>query len=211
MNRFQRIARTGLVSAALAGGALVAVPAVAGAQDDDTTTPDSSAEAAPETSRWQAFLDTLVEEGVITQEQADTLVERIQDRREEAREDRAERRAEQLAIVTETLGIDEEALEAAREDGQTLAEIAEAQGVSVETLVDALMEPKLESLDERVAAGELTDDEAADRAAELEERLTDRVNGEAGERDGRRGFGRGGFGRGAGGPGDADAVDTIAA
>lgn len=210
MNRFQRIARTSLVSAALAGGALVAVPAVAGAQEDDTTTPDASAEAAPESTRWQSFLDTLVEEGVITEEQADTLTERLQERREEAQEARSERRAERTAILTETLGIDEEALEAAREDGQTLAEIAEAQGVSVDTLVDALMEPKLADLDERVAAGDLTDDEAAERAAEIEERLTARVNGEGGDRgEGRRG-GRG-FGRGFGGGAEAEAEDTVAA
>ncbi|MEO1065383.1 MAG: hypothetical protein AAFZ07_28535 [Actinomycetota bacterium] len=214
MNRLNRIARTTLVSAALAGGALVAVPAVAGAQDDDTTTTDPSTEVAPESGRLGNFLDGLVEQGVISAEQADAIVEAFSDAREERQAAREERRAEQLAIVTDVLGLDEEALEAAREEGQTLADLAEQQGVSVETLVDALMEPKLDDLDERVAAGELTEEEAAERAAEIEERVTARVNGERPERGegfhGRRsGFGRG-FGGGFGG-GDAELEDTVAA
>lgn len=209
MNRFNRIARTGLVSAALAGGALVVVPTVAGAQEDDSTAPDAAAEVAPETTRWQAFLDSLVEEGIITTEQADTIVERFEERRTEAREARELRREEHRAIVSEVLGLDEEALQAAREDGQTLADLAEQQGVSIDTLVDALVEPKLERLDEQVEAGELTEEEAAERAVRIEERVTARVNGERPERG--EGFGRrGGFGRGAGGA-DAQLEGTVAA
>ncbi|MEM9610761.1 MAG: hypothetical protein AAGA99_25345 [Actinomycetota bacterium] len=211
MNLTPRTRRIGIAGAALAGGSLLLVPAIAGAQEDDDTT---TTETESESSRT-SVLDELVEEGVITSDQADIIRERF----EEARGERGFRGhrggfSHGSETVTDLLGLTQEELREELAAGQTLAEVAEAQGVSVETLVDALVADAAEHLDEHVADGDLTEEEAAERLEELEERITDRVNGEAPERGegfGRRGgFGRfGGFG-GPGGPGGGDAEDAAA-
>ncbi|KQV26531.1 hypothetical protein [Yonghaparkia sp. Root332] len=105
------------------------------------------------------------------------------------RGDRSEHRGAAIAIILETLGITVDELRDAREEGLTLAELAEAQGVDVDTLVDALVAAAEEHIAEHVADGDLTQEEADERLAEFEERITDRVTGEAPERgDGDRGM-----------------------
>ena len=82
-----------------------------------------------------------------------------------------------LEAIMEVLDLTEDELKAAREAGTTLAELAEQQGVSVDDLIDALVADAEEHLDERVAAGRLAQDEADERLAAIEQRITDRVNG----------------------------------
>lgn len=113
---------------------------------------------------------------------------------EEAREarqaDRAERKAERVAVLTDALGVGEDVLQAAREAGQSIADVATAQGVSVESVVAAIVENKTSHIQEHVAAGDLTQDEANEKIAGLAERVTERVNatpGERGDGEGRRG------------------------
>jgi polyhydroxyalkanoate synthesis regulator phasin len=92
---------------------------------------------------------------------------------------------ESLATAAEVLGISEDELRTQLEDGQSIAQVAEAQGVDVQDVVDALVAQATERLDEVEAA--------------LPERMTDLVNRE-GLGDGP-GFGPGGhhgFGLGAG-------------
>ena len=98
---------------------------------------------------------------------------------------RLEAAATALGMATDEL---HEALEV---DGTTLADVAEAQGVDVQTLVDALVAAARERLDAAVADGRLTQAEADEKAAGLEARITEMVNSEIPE----RGF------RGRGGPG----------
>ena len=101
--------------------------------------------------------------------------------------ERGEHRGAAIEIILETLGIAADELRDARQDGTSLAELAEAQGVEVATLIDALVSAAEERIAEHVADGDLTQEEADERLAEAEERITDRVNGEAPERgDGER-------------------------
>lgn len=101
--------------------------------------------------------------------------------------ERGEHRGAGLEIILETLGITADELRDARQDGTSLAELAEAQGVEVATLIDALVSAAEERIAEHVADGDLSQEEADERLAEVEERITDRVNGEAPERgDGER-------------------------
>jgi polyhydroxyalkanoate synthesis regulator phasin len=73
-------------------------------------------------------------------------------------------------------------------DGKTLAEIAGDEGKSVDGLVDALVVEATEKIDEAVANGRLTDEQATELKAGLEERMQDLVEGEL-----RAGPLRGGF------------------
>lgn len=116
-------------------------------------------------------------------EAQDAPTEEQSDRQER----RAERKAERIAVLTDALGVGEDVLQAARDAGQSIADVATDQGVAVETVVDAVVESATANIQERVAAGDLTQDEANERIAGLEERVTERVNRTPGERgDGER-------------------------
>ncbi len=75
-----------------------------------------------------------------------------------------EHRGERLAGAAEALGISEDELREALQDGQSIAQVAEAQGVDLQTVIDALVA------------------QATDRLAEIEaalpERMTELVNRE---------------------------------
>ena len=89
--------------------------------------------------------------------------------------------------VTETLGLTVDELQEAREAGQSLADLATAQGVDVDTLVQAIVDDVEERVAEHVAEGDLTQEEADEKLANAEERVTERVNTAPGEGDGERG------------------------
>jgi predicted DNA-binding protein (UPF0251 family) len=86
-------------------------------------------------------------------------------------------------------------------DGDTLAEIAKAEGKAVDGLVQALVKAARRRIDDAVADGRLTQARATELKADLEERIKDLVNGELPARGPgfHRGFGPG-FGRFHGGP-----------
>lgn len=88
-------------------------------------------------------------------------------------------RGERLATAAEALGITEAELRTALSEGQSIAQVAEAEGVDLQTVIDALVAAATEELEEL--------------EAELPERMTDFVNREGwGEHDGPgRGPGRG--------------------
>lgn len=75
------------------------------------------------------------------------------------------------------IGIDTAELEAAIEDGQTIAEVAEANGVDVDSVIDALVEAKAERLAGKVDEGRLTQEEADAKLSSATEKITNRVNG----------------------------------
>ena len=106
-------------------------------------------------------------------------------------------RGERAQALADTIGISVEDVQAAREAGQSPAEIAEENGLSRDELVAALIEERQAHLDEAVASGDLTQEEADEKAADLDEKVNDFVDGE-GRGDGRRG---------PGGPDGADSED----
>ena len=154
----------------------------------------------------QEALDSLVEDGTLTQDQADATSDRIREHAEDS-----PRRGpmghlgggEKLESLAETLGTDVESLGQALRDGQTIAEIAEANGVDPQTVIDSMVADKTERIDQAVADGRIDTEKAEEIKAGLAERITARVNGERPEGfEGRGGFGPGrGFGPGGSGPG----------
>lgn len=89
-----------------------------------------------------------------------------------------------LDAAAEVIGISAEDLRTALQDGSSLAEVAEANDVDVQDVVDALVAEATDRLDQAVADGHLTEDQAAERTAELTERITAMVNGERPARPG---------------------------
>ena len=82
-----------------------------------------------------------------------------------------------LEEAAAAIGIDEADLQAAVEGGDTIADVAETNGVDVDVVIDAMVDAKAERIGEKVADGRITQEDADDKLAELEARITDRVNG----------------------------------
>ena len=153
-------------------GAALGAPGIAGATDLATA-------AAGDGAGWvRDALAGLVTDGTIDQEQADAVAAAL----EEARPERGERRGmgHPLALdaVSDALGVTEEELRTSLREGRTIADVAEAQGVELQAVVDAALEALEGRLAERVAAGHITQERADERIAEATERLPEVFSGE---------------------------------
>ncbi len=125
-----------------------------------TTRPAEGAPRGP-----QAKLSALVTAGTITQAQADAVAAALRAARpaegtgsddHDHSDHQRGPRAEGLAKAAEAIGITTDQLKTALQSGQTIAQVAEANGVSVNSVIDALV---------------------ADAQANLRQRITDMVNG----------------------------------
>jgi len=187
------------LAAGAVGGLALGTPIVAGAEDAAATVADAPS--------WVAdALSGLVDDGTLTEAQADAVVQALAD----ARPERGFRPGGPGGgVVAEALGMEVTELRDARRDGATIAELAAERGVSVEEIVDAIVAEMTEHLSAAVESGRITQEQADARLATAEERATALVNGEL--RDGLR-FGhrpgRGGMGRGWGGEGADPSSET---
>ncbi|MEJ5914355.1 hypothetical protein [Pseudokineococcus sp. 1T1Z-3] len=165
-----------LLGGGAAGAATLAGPAVAAAADQAGEASTSRAE------RIAAALSGLVDAGTITQAQAEevaeTLAEQLPGRGHGGPGGEIRGRGlpgglvMDLDTAAEVVGLSEEELRAAlAEDGATLASVAQGQGVATEDLVDALVAAAERHLDEEVAEGGLTQEEADERVDGLRERV----------------------------------------
>ncbi|GAB4338102.1 MAG: hypothetical protein Kow0010_26390 [Dehalococcoidia bacterium] len=81
-----------------------------------------------------------------------------------------------LGPAADLLGMDVADVIAALREGETLASLAEAAGVDSQAIVDALVAPALERIDEAVANGRLDEARASELKANLIEKVTNFVN-----------------------------------
>lgn len=147
--------------------------------NEDQPVAGSEGERPDPTERLQEVLQPLVDDGTITQAQADAVIEALQAANPKGGPGGPGRqggRGPGFAVVAETLGLTEEEVRQAVIDGQTLAELAAANGSSAEELVDALLADIKSHMDEKVAAGDLTQEEADAKYAEAQERTAEFVN-----------------------------------
>jgi hypothetical protein len=159
-------------------------------------------------------VDQALEDGKITQQQADELKERIESGEaplflapglfgfRHGGPDGGERGfgfgfagpghhfffGDKLESAAEYLGLTQGELRERLESGQSLGEIAEAEGKSVDGLTDSILAAAKARLDEAVAGERLTQDEADQIYERLQSAIADLVEGKLPERPG------GGFG-----------------
>jgi hypothetical protein len=161
----KRIIAAGVGAGLLLGGVTglaVTVPNLASAQDDATTTVPAEG-ARSKAGPFSGVLDGLVANGTITQEQADAIVGAGEAAHAERHANRAEggmgrpeggmgrpemrgpgrpggpgRGGMPLESAAEAIGITVEELRTGLQSGQSLAAIAEANGVSADTLIEEL-------------------------------------------------------------------------
>lgn len=134
----------------------------------------------------QEKIDAAVESGRIDADAAaeksaelETRIENQIDRVAPTAEDRAERRSELEAkrdALADLLGVTADELHEARHNGDTLADIATANDVDPQTVIDAIVAEKQADIDAKVASGDLTAEEAAEKSADLVDRVTTMVN-----------------------------------
>jgi polyhydroxyalkanoate synthesis regulator phasin len=84
-----------------------------------------------------------------------------------------------LSVLTDVLGLTEDELRSAlRDDGTTLADVAEQQGVAVDEVVAALRAAAEERVEQAVTDGRITREHADEIIAELPERIADAMGRE---------------------------------
>mgnify|MGYP006921590253 CR=1 FL=1 len=76
-----------------------------------------------------------------------------------------------MVTVAEALGLEWDALFAAFQDGQTLAEIAEAQGVDLDAVYDAMLVEAEAHMAALIEAGTITQEEADEHLAWMHENI----------------------------------------
>jgi hypothetical protein len=205
----------GLLAGAGAGVALGTPGLASGQESPDTTeapaTDDGATteETRPERGQWITdALAPLVEAQTINQAQADAVIAAL----DAARPERGPggpgmhrgSGGRGLETAATALGITSEELVTALRGGQSIAEVATAQGTEPQVVIDAMLAEVKTHLDEHVAAGDLTQERADERLARATEGITAMVNGErpAGGPGGRHG------GRGMGPGADADTPEA---
>lgn len=202
------IAVSASVLSGAAAGAMWFTPQLSGAQEDETTTEadESTAtdeHAAAHRERLAEILAPLVEDGTITQAQADAVIAALDEAGPIGRGHRGGPHGFRAGLdALADLGLTAEIIRAGFEDGQTLAEIATANGVEVQAVIDALVAEANERIDQAVADGRIDETEAEEKKAEAVERITEMVNSEPPV--GGRGFGPGGHRHGFGADDTAD-------
>ena len=178
----------------LSNAASDTTPAAVVQQTDDPATTDTDSPEAPEMgTRLRESLQELVDAGTITAEQADAVSAHLVENRLERGEGGPGGRhggpgmfgrGVASEALTDLLGLDVEELRTQLRDGATLAEIATAQGVEVQAVVDELVAEVTERVDNAVENGRIDQAEADEKLADAEARITDMVNNGRPERGG---------------------------
>ena len=168
---------------------------------------------AAEQAAYQQVIEQAVADGVLTQEQADQMLERMEGGfgfkgmpfgrgRMGGRMGGWMGGPENslIAVAADQLDLTVEELLAELQDGQTIAEVVEAQGADPQTIADAFIAARAEILAEAVAEGRITQEQADEMLARMTEEVTEHLNeafpcGEERGPGGRRGQLPGDFGR----------------
>lgn len=163
-----------IITGALVSGAAGAL-AVTPASAETSTNPVSSRLA-----HIKSALSGLVSDGTLTQSQADkvaaTLDQKLPQHGLGGMRGKHRLMHLELATAAKALGMTEDALRTQLRSGKSLAEIAKAQNVSVDTLITALVDAAKAKLAAAVKNGRLTQAQADEISASLKERITNHVN-----------------------------------
>ena len=222
MNRMKKSVVAGALTAGLLGGgvagAILGSGGVSGAQESSTTTVPAESEAPAKgerpdhSARLQETLAPLVEDGTITQEQADKVVERLLADRPVGRGPGGHGPGGHGGpggpgggwfggeAAATALGISVDDLRTELRDGASIAQVAEEKGVAIDTVIAAIVAERTETIEAKVTAGDLTREEADEKLADLTERVTEQVNATRAERPDHRKGDAPGAPDGPGGP-----------
>lgn len=216
--RTKLAAGAGAAIAAMGAGGAVAADRLSPQEESNAVVEDAAGQLGVSPERLTAALqkalenriDEAVEDGRITEEHAAELKERLGSGvlpllgplHKAAHEGVRHLR---LALDTAAgyLGVTRAELRAALREGESLADVAKAEGKSVDGLTKALVQAGTDRLDEALADGKITPAQRDAMAELLEERADEIVNGSLRDFGFRGRHGSGGPGHGEPPPGDA--------
>jgi polyhydroxyalkanoate synthesis regulator phasin len=173
----------GELQQALSDGTTLAEVAV----DQGMTVEDLSAVLSAEVDSRVA---EALADGKITQERADEILANSADRIDrlinrsheqgEGKEARSERRTDAREAMADFLDLSLEEMREAYQDGSTLGEIATDQGITIDELTAFMTDYVNAEIDEALADGTITEEQAARFRENLAERIENRINREPG-------------------------------
>lgn len=168
------IAASGVVALTAIGGAVVGIPALA--EDRAESSNSASHEEAAQT-RIADSLKPLVDDGTLTQEQADKVASTLASERGFGHGGRHGGHGtlgggEALTAASSAIGITEDELRTKLQSGSTLGQVADEAGVDRQKVVDAIVKAEQDELAQRVKDGTITQAQADEFAANLESRAT---------------------------------------
>lgn len=209
-------------SAGAATGSVSAAMATIGNSATDTAAPAAAVPATPATpsTRLQTVLQPLIDDGTITQAQADKVIAALAAAGPMGGRDGGPMGGghrgpggpggligKGLDVVATTLGITADEVRTALQGGQSLADLAVSKGKTADDVINAIVAEATTQITAKVTSGDLTQAQADKLLAEVKTRTTEFVNNTAPA--GGPGFGGPNFG----GPGhrggnDGDSDDT---
>ena len=134
-------------------------------------------------------IDQRVSAGQLTQAQADQLKSGLQQRATDEVNGTGHgpggpgghgpggMQGEDQELVAGAIGITAAQLQTELASGKTIAQVAQAHGVSVDTVISKWVASENQEIDDRVKAGQLTQAQADQQKAQTQQRVTDEVNG----------------------------------
>lgn len=142
------------------------------------------------------LINQAVSEGKLTQEQANRMIQAVQDGRGPGHPgmgQRGQRPGQQgqgqpgrggPQVVADLLGMTPEQLRTELQSGKSLAQVAEAKGVSRDTLKAKILEAQKARLDAAVAAGRITAEQAQQRSSHMSANIDRMLDATPGQRRG---------------------------
>lgn len=213
---------TGNSPVAIAQDGVASTTAPTSGSSGSGTDPAPGANRPDRATKLAETLKPLVDDGTITQAQADKVIAALQAADPKDRPGKGGPggfglgRGANLDAISSILGITSDELTTELKSGKSLATIAKDKGVDVQKVIDAATAKVKERLDADVTAGRLSQADADKRLVEATDRITKMVNGELpnfgdgghGGRGGHGGPGKGGPGKGGPGAPGADQNDN---
>ncbi|MFM7686460.1 MAG: hypothetical protein ACKPDI_11130 [Actinomycetota bacterium] len=155
---------------------------------------------------FAAVLQPLVDDGTLTQQQADKVIAALQAAAPRGGPGMGHRGGPILDTVASLLGITVDDVRTAVQGGQSIADLATANGKTAQDVIDALVAKVEQHFADEVASGEHTQEDADARIADATDSITEFVNNTDAGMLGGPGH-RGGRGHGHGPCHDMDGDD----
>lgn len=140
---------------------------------------DQANHQAEATAHLTDALAPLVSDGTITQAQSDAVVKTLVEAGPFGERGPRGHRGPRLDAAAEAIGIDVDTLKSELSSGKSVADVATEHGVSVDSVVNAIVADASAHLDQEVADGNMDQSKADEIKSTLTERITAMVNGDA--------------------------------
>lgn len=136
---------------------------------------------AEDAAAWQAKLTERFTYFVNNTQEAFSKAKEGRSKGAHGNHSRSGKGGDKFATIAELIGMDTKALFTELKAGKSIAQVATDKGVNPQTIVDSLMQDMTTRLDEAVAAGKITAEEAQQKRVGMQEDITAWINGTKGK------------------------------